>query len=201
MRWIVYILLGVAGLAVAGFAAFKLSPWPTVLFIRHVFDTDTVKRLEALQAHVPDNVAAILDQDYGADGGVQLDVFMPSEGSGPLPTVVWVHGGAFVAGSRKDIEPYMRILAGRGYTTVAVGYSIAPGAQYPTPVLQANEALAFLAANTAKYRIDTARIVLAGDSAGSQIASQLAAVISDPSYGSSVGFKRQSREGSCAAWC
>ncbi len=65
----------------------------------------------------------------------------------------------------------------------------APGARYPAPVIQANAALAWIKANAAAHRIDPERIVLAGDSAGAQIAAQLAAAISDPAYAAAVGIQ------------
>jgi acetyl esterase len=70
---------------------------------------------------------------------------------------------------------------------VAVDYSIAPGSAYPQPLKQVNAALAYLQKNAALLHVDASRIVLAGDSAGSQIAAQLATIISVPDYARTVG--------------
>jgi hypothetical protein len=43
-----------------------------------------------------------------------------------------VHGGGFIGGSKDGIANYMRVLAGHGYTTVAVEYSKGYGTTYPT---------------------------------------------------------------------
>jgi acetyl esterase len=176
-------------LPVLGYGAYVLSPWPSVLLVRYAFDKDSAARNAALEKHLPRDVTELLDQRYGAAERMQLDVFHPrGGGAAALPTVVWIHGGAFIAGQKEDIAPYLRILAARGYTVVGVGYTTAPTAQYPTPTLEANEALRFLTANAARYRIDTTRLFLAGDSAGGQIASQLAVAIGESAYAASIGF-------------
>ena len=182
LRWIVYVAIAVVVLAGAGFAAFKLSPWPSVLLVRYAFDKDSIARNQALEKHLPANVTGLLDQSYGEASTNKLDVFFPTdaETSGKaLPTVMWIHGGAFIAGQKADVAPYLKILAGRAYTVIGVGYSIAPGAQYPTPVVEANQAITYVLANAGRLHVDPARLFLAGDSAGAQIAAQLAAAISD----------------------
>jgi acetyl esterase/lipase len=160
--------------------------WPAALFYRFFMNRGGEALSAALEKHVPPCVAAVLDQPYDKD--VELDVFFPSLGSDPLATIVWVHGGGFLAGDRRHVRNYLRILAAKGHTTVAVGYSIGPAAHYPTPVRQANQALAYLMQNRERLRVDPARIYLAGDSAGAQIAAQLANVISVPSYAAAVGI-------------
>jgi acetyl esterase/lipase len=173
-------------LALATYGAFKLSPWPSVWLIRLAFDKDTRAIAAALEKHVPAGVAEVMDEPYGE--GVALDVFRPAGADGPLPAVVWVHGGAYVYGSKSDVRSYLKILAAKGYATVAVGYDLAPGATYPTPVRQLNEALGYLRANAGRLGIDPSRIVLAGDSAGAQIAAQLANVITSPAYARQLGL-------------
>jgi acetyl esterase/lipase len=188
-RFLAYVLAVLVALPVIGYGAYILSPWPSVLLVRYAFDKDSAARNAALDKHVPPGITDVRDERYGPAERMRLDVFHPAGGSGTaLPTVVWIHGGAFIAGQKEDLTPYLKILAARGYTVVGVGYTTAPTAQYPTPTLEANEALKFLAANAARFRIDTTRLFLAGDSAGGQIASQLAAAISEPNYAAAIGF-------------
>jgi len=175
-------------LGLAAFAFYKLSPWPTVWLVRHAFSEDAERRNAALAPLVPQDVTALLDQRYGAAERARLDVYAPAKPAGPLPAVVWIHGGAFVAGDKADLAGYLRILAARGFVVVAVGYSRAPEAQYPTPVFEANAAIAYLVKHAAALNVDPGRIVLAGDSAGAQIAAQLAAALSDPAYAAAVGI-------------
>ncbi|HVY55321.1 MAG TPA: alpha/beta hydrolase, partial [Thermodesulfobacteriota bacterium] len=176
----------------AGYAAFKLSPWPAALIIRRTFDTEGEHVSHALEKHLPSGVSEFLDQRYDETDGESLDVFYPSdiEGSGKaLTTIVWVHGGGWIAGSKDEVANYLRILAGKGFTVAGVDYSLAPARAYPTPVRQVLSALAYLGKNAERLHVDTSRIVLAGDSAGAQIAAQTANVISVPSYAEALGLK------------
>ncbi len=178
-------------LVAAGYAAYVFTPWPSALLIRRAFDRGGIESARALEKHVPAGVAAVLDARYDAnDRDALLDVFHPGDaGAGEgLPTIVWIHGGAFLSGSKDHIAPYLRILAARGFTVVGVDYSLAPASTYPTPVRQVNTALTYLTRNAARLHVDPSKLFLAGDSAGSQLAAQLALVIIAPSYAAEVGI-------------
>lgn len=185
-RWI--IVTAVALFAMV-YGIVTLSPWPTVLFLRQIHAADAAKRNAALSSVSAPAVREIGGERYGAEPEEGIDLYLPPENTpvaGPL--VVWVHGGAFVAGDRAEISGYLRVLAGRGHVVAAIGYRRAPEARYPTPVLQANAALAHLSRRADALGIDASRIVLAGDSAGAQIAAQLAAGLAEPGYAAAVGF-------------
>ncbi|MFD8811883.1 alpha/beta hydrolase [Streptomyces sp. NPDC059627] len=118
-----------------------------------------------------------------------LDVFEPKgTAAAPRPVILWVHGGGFVTGSAARVADYAIMLAHAGYTVASLDYSLAPGSRYPVPVRQADAALRYLHTDAARYGGDPARIVLGGDSAGAQIAGQLAAVQTDPSLARSMGL-------------
>jgi len=181
------ILLGM-GVFVALLSA--VSPWPTSLLIRAVFEGQAAKTEKEMHAYEPAaGIDQKLDVPYGTDGkNTTFDVFLPADSAGPLPTVVWIHGGAWISGDKADVRPYARILASHGYTVVAVNYPVAPEAVYPAAVAQLNGALGFLTAHADQYRIDADRIVIAGDSAGSQYAAQLATMITSPTYAAQLGL-------------
>ncbi len=189
---IVWLVGATVTLAVAGYAALEASPWPSALLVRFLFDLGGERLSQALEKHVPAGVMERLNERYdAADRDALLDVFYPSQTAGTAPpplTIVWVHGGGWVSGSKGHIANYAKILAGRGYTVVGVDYSIAPGKTYPTPVRQVNAALAYLAKNAERLHLDASRFVLAGDSAGAQIAAQLANAISVPTYAAALGI-------------
>jgi acetyl esterase/lipase len=65
---------------------------------------------------------------------------------------------------------------------VGVDYRLAPSNLYPTPVKNLNTSLDFILKNSEELHADPRRVFLAGDSAGAQIAAQLANVIGSPSY-------------------
>lgn len=186
----IWFVLVIAGLAVLTYAAFQLSPWPMALIIRHSFNKGASEAAAALEKHVPPGIGEKPDIPYAPnDPDALLDVYFPKtlKPGEALPTIVWVHGGAWISGDKRDVANYLRKLTKHGYTTVSVGYSIAPGAIYPTPVKQVLAALKYLSASKGLH-VDNTRIMLAGDSAGAQIASQVANIVSDPSYARLTGF-------------
>jgi acetyl esterase len=177
---------------IAGYTAFQVSPWPSTLIWRRGWDRGGIATARALEKYVPAGVAAQLNEQYDpTDSDARLDVFSPAfvqETGGMLPTVLWMHGGSWISGSKDHVANYLRILASKGFTTVGVNYTLAPAQTYPTPVLQANAALAYIEKNASRLHVDSSKFFLAGDSAGAQIAAQLANAISVPSYAKDVGI-------------
>jgi acetyl esterase/lipase len=170
-------------LVCAGALAFFVSPWPSVLIIRTVFDHGAARASQALEKHVPgDLIVQEAIRFDPQDSDALLDIYRSKYSSNQAPTIVWVHGGGFVSGRRGDIANYLKILAGRGYNVVNIDYSIAPGAIYPRPVEQVARALRFLNRQARRFNIGGNGFVLAGDSAGAQIAAQTANLITSPAH-------------------
>ncbi|MGW6657447.1 alpha/beta hydrolase [Rhodococcus sp. NPDC055024] len=168
--------------------AFVLSPRPGALTVRWVFDRDAVKVTEALEKHAPGGVDSIKDEHYRADDDdAYLDVYFPAATTSALPTVIWTHGGAWISGSKSNYASYYELLASHGYTVVSLDYSLGPEHHYPTAVRQLNDAHAYVVANAERLHVDPTKIVLAGDSAGAQLSSQLATLVTDPAYADRVG--------------
>lgn len=175
-------------LAVIGWLAWTLSPWPSALFYRALMDKGGVAMNEALVKHVVVPVSESRNMAVLAnEPDVVLDVFRPEQGRA-LPMILWIHGGAFLSGSKDQISNYLRIFSAKGYAVAGVNYTLAPGALYPTPVRQISAVLRYMSENAALLGIDPSRIVLAGDSAGAQIAAQVALIVSQPEYAQRIGF-------------
>jgi acetyl esterase/lipase len=174
----------------AAAAIWKLSPWPSALLVRAVFENDGARVLKALRAHSPGGVDRATGIRYRSnDPHALLDVYHPTGASAPLPTVVWTHGGAWISGGRANVGPYFELLAAAGFTVVSLDYSRGPGSRYPVAVHQLNDAHAYLVAHADELLVDADRVVLAGDSAGAQFSSQLAVAITDPAYATELGIR------------
>lgn len=172
--------------------AFRLSPWPGAILIRTVFEKNGGEVLTAMQKHTPSSpVEVIANQSYRAhDGDALLDVYMPqsvTSANEKLPVIVWTHGGAWLSGSKDDDAPYFKLLASAGYVVVAPNYTLAPKQAYPYQVHQLNDAHKYMLQNADRFHINTDKIFLAGDSAGAQLSSQLAALATSPAYAKEVG--------------
>lgn len=168
------------------------EPERSALVYRFVFDLGALKTALNLQKHIRADVpiTEIYNVSYRPDDpDGHLDVFYSPEKveqtpDKVLPTIVWVHGGGWISGTKRQVANYLKILASYGYTVVGVDYSIAPEYQYPLPLIQVNDALNYLIKpeNAERLHIDTSKLVLAGDSAGSQIAAQIATIITNEEY-------------------
>lgn len=173
--------------------ATRLTPWPSVLAIRLLFDHQAARAMTALEPRLPDGIDRRRDLTYGTDRREKVDLYLPSGPTPPggWPVILWVHGGAFVSGSRDNIGNYLQILAAQGYATLAPDYTLAPRGRHPDPTNQMLEALLWLRAVADDHGLDATRIVLAGDSAGSHIALQTAIAIHDPAYARALGLAPQ----------
>jgi acetyl esterase/lipase len=180
-------LVAIVGLLLA----FNLSPRPGAALIKYVFERNSGEHRAEMAAYAPEGIVTISDQQYRpGDDDAYLDVYYPSASDQPgvqLPTLVWTHGGAWVSGDKADNSPYFEIIANEGYTVVSLDYTLGPDKQYPTAIEQINDALAFLQQNALQYHIDPNKIMMAGDSAGAQLTSQMAAIITNPEFAAEVG--------------
>lgn len=165
---------------------FWLSPYPSVLLIRYAFNKEAIKVNEALQKHAPTDIASIENQQYKSDDkDAFLDVYFPesaTKSDSLLPVIIWVHGGGWISGNKQQLTNYCKILAGYGYTVVAIDYSIAPGKKYPTPVFQTNDALSYVIKNFVRFHINPNKIFVGGDSGGAHIAAQIANCVASATY-------------------
>jgi acetyl esterase/lipase len=109
--------------------------------------------------------------------------YLPPEGDGPFPTIIFIHGGAFVFGGKRDTQ-FLHAIDGinRGYAVVSVEHRLAFEAKYPYPLFDVKAAIRFLRANAEKYKLDGDRFASCGDSAGAYYAVMAAATQSNPAF-------------------
>lgn len=109
--------------------------------------------------------------NIGPTGAVRIRIVRPAALEGPLPAVLYYHGGGWVMGDRNTHDHLIRELAVQtGAAVVFVEYDNAPEVRYPVNNEQAYAALEHVAAQGAAFGIDGSRIAVAGDSAGGNMA-------------------------------
>lgn len=134
---------------------------------------------------LPEGVTECRNISYGPHGDWNLlDVYYPDKTAEALPTIVSIHGGGYVYGSKEIYRRYGMDMARRGFAFVNFNYRLAPKWRFPTPLFDTNAVMEWICANAARYHLDPNRIILVGDSAGAQLASQYAAIATNPTYAS-----------------
>ncbi|BDI22338.1 alpha/beta hydrolase fold domain-containing protein [Herbiconiux sp. L3-i23] len=117
-------------------------------------------------------------RDGAAEVGVRL--FRPASSSGPIPLLLWIHGGGLIFGSpEQDDRTNVDFVRSLGIAVAAVRYRLAPAHPAPAAVEDAHAALAGLAARADELGIDATRIAIGGASAGGGIAAALAQLALD----------------------
>jgi acetyl esterase/lipase len=100
----------------------------------------------------------------------RLDLYLPATGTN-LPLIVWIHGGAWMGGS-KERPPGLRFLK-EGYAVASLNYRLSQHAKFPAQIEDCKAAIRFLRSNAARHGIDPKRIGVWGASAGGHLVALL----------------------------
>ena len=123
-----------------------------------------------------------------ANGEVSMDIYH-IEGQEHCPVIVYIHGGGWISGSKEDHSYYSRMYAEKGYVAISVDYDLSNETQHlaATCEEQLTEALACVATDIGDYGGDADKVYLTGDSAGGNLALELAYKIASGVYVESGG--------------
>lgn len=153
--------------------------FPTLLVINVCCFVSSVAEARAQQPEpkrpaVPVGFLAEYDIKYvpNGDSAQALDIYFPEKRvEKAQPLLVWIHGGAWAAGSKTQV-PYLNQLS-RGYIVASIEYRFSQKALFPAQIQDCQAALRWLRANAKKYNIDPNRIGVGGGSAGGHLAALL----------------------------
>ncbi len=116
-----------------------------------------------------------------------LDVYVPS-GAGPFPIALYVHGGGFKILSKETHWSMALRYQHAGYLVFTINYRLAPAWPFPSAIEDACSAFEWVVKNAGRYGGDLDRLVLAGESAGGNLVTALAAA---SCYERPEGFARR----------
>lgn len=127
--------------------------------------TTSAARLETKYQVVP-NITYLTASNWDA----KLDLYVARAHETAIPTLIWIHGGGWVGGTKEEaiqrIQPYLAM----GMNVVNVEYRLARVALAPAAVEDCRCALRWVIQHAKEYGIDVNRIVVAGGSAGGHLA-------------------------------
>ncbi len=141
---------------------------------RAMMDTPMVAGEPLAMARVEDLVLPLEGR------AIPARLYVPVGGGAHCPLTLYFHGGGWVIGTLDTHDATCRDLAaGSGSAVLSIGYRLAPEAPYPAPLDDCFDALVWAAANGAALGVDAARIAVAGDSAGGNLAAAVAIMARD----------------------
>jgi beta-glucanase (GH16 family) len=133
-----------------------------------------VSQFALLQAEPPATPAPTLaDIPYGSHERQKIDIYKAQSASGPTPAVIFIHGGGWMSGDKKNEIPMLINCLEQGITYVSINYRHIPDAQaegvtpaVKAPLDDAARALQFVRSHAKEWNIDPTRIAVIGGSAG-----------------------------------
>jgi acetyl esterase/lipase len=184
------IVLVVAGLLVmiaeseraAAKADTALAEWPEPPE-REPFEAGLVRRFFRPMSFRHPDVERTVDVAYGDLPRHKLDVYRRQDHPVGAPTLVQVHGGAWIIGDKREQgRPLMNHLAARGWVCFAPNYRLSPRATWPDHLVDVKRALAWVREHGEDYGADPGFLVLTGGSAGGHLTALCALTQNDPMW-------------------
>jgi acetyl esterase/lipase len=140
---------------------------------------DNMVKMTSLRTTV-EEVARVEDRSLpGPNGSIPVRIYAP-QGNGPLPVLVYFHGGGWVIGSIETHDMGCRMLANlAGSMVVSVDYRLAPEHKFPAPLEDCYAATCWVAQNATSIGADPQRVAIGGDSAGGNLTAAAALLARD----------------------
>ena len=146
-------------------------------YLLSVFVLGWAFQLEAQTARrpLPEGVRAHRDLVY-VEGGHErqkLDLFLPAKVDGPVPVIIWVHGGGWQNGSKENCPALRGGYLEKGYAVASLNYRLSQHAVFPAQIEDCKAAVRWLRAHAKEYGLDGSRFGAWGSSAGGHLVALL----------------------------
>lgn len=149
-----------------------------ILFLAALFFYPYQLPAQSLEPNYRDVVYATVDGK-----SLALDIYLP-DGVEMPPLLVWIHGGAWRAGSKEWVPS---VFVENGFATASLDYRLSTEARFPAQVHDIKAAIRFLRAEGSKYGFRTDRIAIGGSSAGGHLAALVGVTNGHPVLEGKVG--------------
>lgn len=143
------------------------------LFLTSLCSLSADDKVAKLPVQAPVGTELLRDLAYIENGHIRqkLDLYLPP-GDAPKPLIIWIHGGAFMFGSKTAWTPAFHLLK-KGFAVACVNYRLSDSAQFPAPLEDCKAAVRWLRANAKKYHLDAEHFGAWGPSAGGYFVTML----------------------------
>jgi len=160
------------GVAIAGLVALAVADEPAPFSVR--------RELDIPYAHT-DNPRQ------------RLDLYLPESAreGGPVPVIVFVHGGGWRGGDKKHGEALLPFVESGEYAVASIGYRLSDEALWPAQIHDCKAAIRWLWAHAGKYNLDPARIGAVGMSAGGHLVAMLGTTGDTNQFDGDLGEDRE----------
>ena len=156
-----------------------------------------ISQVKPALTRVPEGVSVLRDLAYVENGHERnrLDLYRPEKAGDPLPVIVWIHGGAWQAGS-KDRCPAVSFAA-KGFAVASINYRLSQHAVFPAQIEDCKAAIRWLRGNAAQYNLDANHFGVWGASAGGHLVALLGTSSSVKEWDARGGYLDQSSRVQC----
>lgn len=168
----------------------KRSVRDEVDFVRKLFKKGDDKRDKGLEREI-EQVERFDDIAYGpVDTWHLLDIYLPKKRGKKVPTIIHIHGGGWVYGTKETYQFFGLEMAKQGFAFVNFNYRLAPDVVFPAQLDDVNRAFHWISQNADKYNLDSENIFVMGDSAGGQMTLQYVTALTNPTFAEKFGYKK-----------
>ena len=121
---------------------------------------------------IPQNIEVFNDLEFKKteQRSLFLDIYRKKDIDNPTPLIIFVHGGSWTKGNKKDYLIYLLSYAEKGFVTASLSYRFSQEAKFPAAVEDIICGIKWLKNNAVEYGVDSNNVAIVGGSAGGHLA-------------------------------
>ncbi|MBE9190505.1 alpha/beta hydrolase [Gloeocapsopsis crepidinum LEGE 06123] len=154
----------------------------------------SVKAMFEFERHIYKSLVHLQDIEFtkNRERTLKMDILHPKISTKLMPVLVWIHGGAWRSGDKKEGLKHLVSFARQGFFCASIEYRLSHEAIFPAQIQDCKCAIRFLRAHAQKFHIDPHRIGVWGVSAGGHLAALLGTTEDIQEFEGSGGWQNYS---------